>query len=357
MASEQEKQAIIDAWQVRHDEAIAVGGLRIIGSERHESRRIDNQLRGRAGRQGDPGATCFYLSLEDHLMKIFASEKMAGIMRRLGMQKGEEIVHPLITRAIENAQRKLEGYYFDIRKQLLSFDNVANEQRKVIYSQRAVLLELDSLEESIDEMLIRVFKRLINTYIPAESFEDQWQIIDLSQVLTEEFFLNINIQEMVDEDHHLTAVDIQNKIIDIALAEMKSQRNNVDISQWNLMSRAIILETLDLYWREHLAALDYLRQGIHLRGYAQKDPKQEYKKESFYLFSRMLSQLEYEVIAKILSLHWQASDEAASNDDFDSDDHDSNVISLQQGKTKLGRNDLCNCGSGEKYKNCHGRIV
>ena len=162
---------------------------------------------------------------------------------------------------------------------------------------------------------------------------------------------------MVDEDHHLTAVDIQNKIIDIAFAQMKSQRNNADITQWNLMSRSIILETLDLYWREHLAALDYLRQGIHLRGYAQKDPKQEYKKESFYLFSRMLSQLEYEVIAKILSLHWHANDEVASNEDFDSDALDSNVISLQQSKTKLGRNDLCSCGSGEKYKNCHGRIV
>ncbi|NDH09116.1 MAG: preprotein translocase subunit SecA [Gammaproteobacteria bacterium] len=355
--SEQAKQAIIDAWQIRHDEAIAAGGLHIIGSERHESRRIDNQLRGRAGRQGDPGSTCFYLSLEDHLMRLFASEKMAGIMRRLGMQPGEEIVHPLISRAIENAQRKLEGYYFDIRKQLLSYDNVANEQRKVIYAQRAVLLELDSLEESIDDMLVRVFKRLINTYIPAESFEDQWQIEDLSKVLAEEFFVNINIQQMVDEDHHLTALDIQQKVIDIALAEMKSMRNHLEITQWSLMSKGIILETLDLYWREHLAALDYLRQGIHLRGYAQKDPKQEYKKESFYLFSRMFSQLEYEVIARILSLNWQSGDEVASNEGFDDEGMGTNVITLQQNKSKIGRNDPCSCGSGEKYKNCHGKLV
>jgi preprotein translocase subunit SecA len=357
-ASEAQRKAIIDAWQTRHNEAVNAGGLRIIGSERHESRRIDNQLRGRAGRQGDPGSTCFYLSLEDNLMRIFASDKISGIMRRLGMKEGEQIVHPLITRAIENAQRKLEGHYFDIRKQLLSYDNVANEQRKVVYAQRAVLLELSDLEPSIREMCERVIKRLVNTYIPLDSFEDQWQVADLTKVLSEEFFININIQQMIEEDHHLSAHDLQEKISEIVLNHLIEQKKSIDESRWNMVTKSIILETLDLFWREHLQALDYLRQGIHLRGYAQKDPKQEYKRESFLLFTRMLNQLEHEVIANVLSVHWQASasESVAGNDRFDDED-DGNVISLSVSKAKLGRNDLCHCGSGEKFKNCHGRLV
>jgi|LauGreDrversion4_2_1035121.scaffolds.fasta_scaffold68683_2 preprotein translocase subunit SecA len=349
------------SWQERHDQVVAVGGLRIIGSERHESRRIDNQLRGRAGRQGDPGSTKFYLSLEDHLMRIFASDKITGIMRRLGMQKGEEIVHPLITRAIENAQRKLEGHYFDIRKQLLSYDNVANEQRKVIYSQRASLLDMDDISESMDEMCVRVIKRLVNTYIPSQSYEDQWQVNELMQVLNTEFLLIIDIQAMIEANHQLLAEDIQDKVAQLVLEQLKHQRSQVG-HFWSRICKSIILETLDLYWREHLAALDYLRQGIHLRGYAQKDPKQEYKKEAFYLFSRMLNLLEYEIIAKTLTINWQARPEdVAVNDTIldnlppvaGSDDH--HVVSLSG--MKLGRNDACHCGSGEKFKNCHGRLV
>ncbi len=358
--SENEVQQHKAAWKERHDQVIQVGGLRIIGSERHESRRIDNQLRGRAGRQGDPGSTRFFLSLEDHLMRIFASEKISGIMRRLGMGPGEEIVHPMINRAIENAQRKLEGHYFDIRKQLLGFDNVANEQRKVIYSQRAVLLEMDDLSQALDEMCERVIKRLVNTYIPAQSYEDQWQVEDITKILKEEFFLDIDIKGMIEENHQLLAEDIQNKISEFTVMHLKQQREQVG-EHWSRVSKSVILETLDLYWREHLAALDYLRQGIHLRGYAQKDPKQEYKKESFDLFSRMLSLLEYEIIVKILNIHWQAdTNEVAMNESFDAIaapvDVDPNVVSFQN-MTKLGRNDVCHCGSGDKYKNCHGRLM
>jgi preprotein translocase subunit SecA len=349
-----------EAWLERHDQVIAVGGLRIIGSERHESRRIDNQLRGRSGRQGDPGSTKFYLSLEDNLMRIFASEKISAIMRRLGMQPGEEIVHPLINRAIENAQRKLEGHNFDIRKQLLSYDNVANEQRKVIYSQRAALLDMDDVSESVDEMCHRVIMRLVNTYIPAQSYEDQWQVKELENILKEEFLIVLNIQEMIDQDHHLLAEDIQEKVTHIIVEHLQKQREDAG-EPWSKITKAVILETLDLYWREHLAALDYLRQGIHLRGYAQKDPKQEYKKESFLLFSRMLNLLEYEIIAKLLCLHWQASSEMAMNESFDQMPAApaDNIVSLtsETNIPKLGRNDVCHCGSGEKFKNCHGRLV
>ena len=356
-ATAEDIQMVKAAWQKRHDEAIDAGGLKIIGSERHESRRIDNQLRGRSGRQGDPGATCFYLSLEDHLMRIFASEKISAIMRRLGMQQGEQIVHPLITRAIENAQRKLEGHYFDIRKQLLSYDNVSNEQRKVIYAQRAILLELDDLSDAIEEMTISTFNRMIETYIPNESFEDQWQIAELTQALQDEFFLTIDIQKIIDEDHHLSASDIQNQLVNIAMSHLKDVRQQTAPDRWSMLAKAIILETLDLYWREHLAALDYLRQGIHLRGYAQKDPKQEYKKESFNLFSRMLTQLEHEVISKLFSVQWEAPAEAASNSYFDDNEDSGNVVSLHTLQHKIGRNDACHCGSGEKFKNCHGRLV
>jgi preprotein translocase subunit SecA len=357
-ATDLERKNVLDAWQQRHDEAVAAGGLRIIGSERHESRRIDNQLRGRAGRQGDPGSTCFYLSLEDNLMRIFASDRISGLMRRLGMKEGEQIVHPLITKAIENAQRKLEGHYFDIRKQLLSYDNVANEQRKVIYSQRAVLLELSDLGPSVSEMCQRVIKRLVATYVPAESFEDQWQLAELAKVLSEEFFVNIDLNKMVEEDHQLQALDIQERVTENVLSHLIKHKEAVDPMKWNMVSKSIILETLDLFWREHLQALDYLRQGIHLRGYAQKDPKQEYKKESFHLFTRMLNQLEHEAISNILSVHWQAGDAemVAGNERFD-DEGDANVLTLTASKNKIGRNDVCHCGSGEKYKNCHGRLI
>jgi preprotein translocase subunit SecA len=297
------------------------------------------------------------LSLEDNLMRIFASDRISGIMRRLGMKEGEQIVHPLITKAIENAQRKLEGHYFDIRKQLLSFDNVANEQRKVIYSQRAILLELTDLGSSVTDMCQRVIQRLVNTYIPLESFEDQWQIEELTQVLSEEFFVDINIKKMIEDDHHLQAADIQEKVTEQVISHLLKQKELVDTSKWNIVTKAIILETLDLFWREHLQALDYLRQGIHLRGYAQKDPKQEYKKESFHLFTRMLNQLEHEAIANIMSVHWQAGEAqmVAGNERFD--EEDDNVLTLTASQTKLGRNDLCHCGSGEKFKNCHGRLV
>jgi preprotein translocase subunit SecA len=238
---------------------------------------------------------------------------------------------------------------------LLSYDNVANEQRKVIYAQRSALLDLNDLSHSIDEMGERVIRRLVNTYIPLQSYEDQWQVSGLEQVFKDEFFMSLNIQQMIDEDHHLSAEDLQEKIAKIVVEHIQSQRQQVG-EPWSRMSKALILETLDLYWREHLAALDYLRQGIHLRGYAQKDPKQEYKKESFHLFSRMLNLLEDEIISKLLSLHWQADEQIAVNESL-SDLLPANAANTFEEPIRIGRNQVCYCGSGEKYKNCHGRLV
>lgn len=369
-------QKIKDDWQKRHDQVINAGGLRIIGSERHESRRIDNQLRGRSGRQGDPGSSRFYLSLEDNLMRIFASERVAAIMRKLGMEAGEPIEHSLVTKAIENAQRKLEGHHFDIRKQLLGYDNVANDQRKVIYSQRAELMQMQDPKDVIEKMRNDVISKLVDCYIPANSLEDQWDIPTLTKILAEDFRVIAEIQSWIDADHSISPAEIKDKIIDIFKNIYSSKENRLGREILSQFEKSVILQSMDNHWREHLSAMEYLRQGIHLRGYAQKDPRQEYKRESFELFTKMLDELKYDIIR----LH--SSVEIANEDDVnlveeqrknesnlnvtlhhDDDEHfmdnlnnEDKVIQFKRNNKKIGRNEICYCGSGKKYKNCHGAI-
>ena len=361
-------------WEKRHDLVIKAGGLRIIGSERHESRRIDNQLRGRSGRQGDPGSSRFYLSLEDNLMRIFASDRVAAIMRKLGMKPGEPIEHSLVTKAIENAQRKLEGHHFDIRKQLLGYDNVANDQRKVMYSQRFELMSMNDTRDVIEKMRTDVIERLVDAYIPENSLEDQWDITTLNKIIMEDFRVEAHIQDWIDKDHSISPEEIKNKILDIFISLYKEKEERLGREILNQFEKSIILQTMDNHWREHLSSMEYLRQGIHLRGYAQKDPRQEYKRESFELFTRMLYELKYDII-KFHSSIEIANEEDVSlveeqrkadsnlnvtlhhNDENDEDNYDENkVAQLKRPGKKIGRNDQCNCGSGKKYKNCHGAI-
>lgn len=373
-ASDAERQAVKKEWQQRHDDVVAAGGLRIVGSERHESRRIDNQLRGRAGRQGDPGSSRFYLSLEDNLMRIFASERVAGMMRRFGMKPGEPIEHSLVTKAIENAQRKLEGHHFDVRKQLLDYDNVANEQRKVIYSQRAALMEMTDPSEPVKGMREEVITTLVHTYIPPESLEDQWDISALTQVLADDFKLKTSIKKWTDEDHGIQPDQIKDKIIAMSMEQYSEKEKQIGREVLAQFEKSVVLQTMDNHWREHLAAMDYLRQGIHLRGYAQKDPKQEYKREAFTLFSNMLDSLKYDIIRLLASVEIKTEEdvsaveeqrraEQAQNMQFIhtdetlvNGDEDSVVATFKRNEKKVGRNDPCPCGSGKKYKSCHGSI-
>jgi len=374
-ADEDTIQKIKNDWQERHNIVIKAGGLRIIGSERHESRRIDNQLRGRAGRQGDPGSSRFYLSLEDNLMRIFASERVAGIMRKLGMEAGEPIEHTLVTKAIENAQRKLEGHNFDIRKQLLGYDNVANDQRKVIYSQRSELMQMQDPKEVVERMREDVISRLVAVYIPLHSLEDQWDIPNLTKLLNEDFRVSADIKNWIDADHSISPEEIKNKILNIFETIYASKEERLGREILSQFEKSIILQCMDNHWREHLSAMEYLRQGIHLRGYAQKDPRQEYKRESFELFTNMLHELKYDII-KFHSSVEMASQEDINlveeqrkaesdlnltlNHNIDSSFGDTNsedqIVQFKRTTKKIGRNDLCNCGSGKKYKNCHGVI-
>ncbi|EHL29065.1 preprotein translocase subunit SecA [Legionella drancourtii] len=373
-ATAEEKQEIKRVWQKRHDDVLASGGLRIIGSERHESRRIDNQLRGRSGRQGDVGSSRFYLSLEDNLMRIFASERVASMMRRLGMKPGEPIEHNLVTKAIENAQRKLEGHHFDVRKQLLDYDNVANDQRHVIYTQRASIMEMADTEEAINMMREDVINNLVDTYIPPQSLEDQWDAKALSDVLTEEFQLDIPVLQWIDEDHHIQQEQIKEKILASAVAQYDEKVRAAGRPVMSQFEKSVILQTLDNQWREHLASMDQLRQGIHLRGYAQKDPKQEYKKEAFTLFTSMLDNLKYDVIRLISSVEIQTEADVSAveeqrradqvshmslnhGDSFNDDESGTpQAQTYRRQEKKIGRNDPCPCGSGKKYKSCHGSL-
>lgn len=365
--------ALKKEWEARHEIVLAAGGLRIIGSERHESRRIDNQLRGRAGRQGDAGSSRFYLSLDDNLMRIFASERVASMMRRLGMKPGEPIEHSLVTKAIENAQRKLEGHHFDVRKQLLDYDNVANEQRKVIYSQRAAIMEMVDPIEPVQAMREEVLGSLVDTYIPSESLEDQWDVATLSQVLADEFNMKAPVKHWIDHDHTIQPHQIREKIITLGAAQYKEKEDQIGREVLAQFEKSVILQTMDNQWREHLAAMDYLRQGIHLRGYAQKDPKQEYKRESFTLFSDMLDQLKYDIIRLLASVEIKSEADVAVVEDQRRADQtmkmqyihadeaqldDPNVVTtFKRNEKKVGRNDPCTCGSGKKFKTCHGRIA
>jgi preprotein translocase subunit SecA len=376
-ASEADKKAIKEAWQTRHQQVLDAGGLHIIGSERHESRRIDNQLRGRSGRQGDAGSSRFYLSLEDNLMRIFASERMAGLMQKLGMEEGESIEHPWVSRAIENAQRKVEGHNFDIRKQLLEFDDVANDQRKVIYEQRNELMAAEDVSETVVSMRETVINNVISQYIPENSIDEQWNIEGLQQALRDEFALDLDIVSWLESDDHLHEEPLRARILEAAEQAVLEKENFVGSEIMRHFEKAIMLQTLDAQWKEHLAQMDYLRQGINLRGYAQKDPKQEFKREAFNMFSAMLESIKHDVISLISRVQVRAQEDVeaveeqrrqageveyqhADSDSMSNEDDEAHMPSHQEPVTrdgrKVGRNDPCPCGSGKKFKQCHGAI-
>ncbi|MCX8580795.1 preprotein translocase subunit SecA [Gilliamella sp. B3482] len=367
------------AWQVKHEEVIQLGGLYILGTERHESRRIDNQLRGRAGRQGDPGVSRFYLSLEDPLMRIFASERVGNMMRKLGMKEGEAIEHPWITKAIANAQKKVESRNFDIRKQLLEYDDVANDQRKAIYSQRNDLLDNVDIKETIDSIHGDVFTTVIDQYIPPQSIEEMWDIPGLEAALKSDFDLDLPIAKWLDEEQNLHEETLRERIIQLAQNKYLEKENIAGSEAFRQFEKSVMLQTLDTLWKEHLAAMDYLRQGIHLRGYAQKDPKQEYKRESFNMFANMLDALKYDVIGILSRVQIRSQEEVeeaerqrqaeveklmakqqANHESIGGMGNDEQSANSQQPvvrtQAKVGRNDPCPCGSGKKYKHCHGAV-
>ena len=360
-------------WQVRHDAVLAAGGLHIIGTERHESRRIDNQLRGRSGRQGDAGSSRFYLSMEDALMRIFASDRVSGMMRKLGMKPGEAIEHPWVTKAIANAQCKVESRNFDIRKQLLEYDDVANDQRRAIYSQRNELLDVSDVSETINSIREDVFKATIDAYIPPQSLEEMWDIPGLQERLKNDFDLDLPIAEWLDKEPELHEETLRERILAQSIEVYQRKEEVVGAEMMRHFEKGVMLQTLDSLWKEHLAAMDYLRQGIHLRGYAQKDPKQEYKRESFSMFAAMLESLKYEVISTLSKVQVRMPEEVeeleqqrrmeaerlAQMQQLSHQDDDSAAaaaLAAQTGERKVGRNDPCPCGSGKKYKQCHGRL-
>ncbi len=398
------REALEADWQARHEQVVAAGGLHIIGTERHESRRIDNQLRGRSGRQGDPGSSRFYLSLEDDLMRIFASDRMSGLMQRLGMQEGEAIEHPWVTKAIENAQRKVEAHNFDIRKNLLEYDNVANDQRKVIYGQRDELLRSEDISETIQSIREDVVNEIIDRYIPRESLEEQWDVPGLEQALSEEIGESFPIQQWLDEDHELHEETLRRRILDELERIYREKEEQVGAENMRRFEKAVMLQVLDTQWKEHLAAMDYLRQGIHLRGYAQRNPKQEFKRESFNMFQQMLERMKHEAISLISRVEVERQTDinrlemAPTEPEAMHAEHaEANALAeaagaegqapapgpargnpsgtagrtaarrpvaeanagaepYVRGERKIGRNEPCWCGSGKKYKHCHGKL-
>ncbi|MFA7240263.1 MAG: preprotein translocase subunit SecA [Sulfuricellaceae bacterium] len=368
--------ALKEEWQKVHEQVLAAGGLHIIGTERHESRRVDNQLRGRAGRQGDPGSSRFYLSLEDSLLRIFASDRVASIMDRLKMPEGEAIEHPWVTRAIENAQRKVEARNFDIRKQLLEYDDVSNDQRKVIYQQRNELLEVGDISETIEAMRGDVVNDFVGQHIPPESMEEQWDVPGLEKILAAELHLHLPLQQWLNNETGLDEHGLRQRISDAAHAQYLAKLEAVGAETLHNFERAVMLQSLDSHWREHLAALDHLRQGIHLRGYAQKNPKQEYKREAFELFAGLLDTVKREVTQVVMTVQVRSEEdveaiEAApppSNVQYHHADFDealATASSEEDGSAqhpfirpgdKTGRNDPCPCGSGKKFKQCCGKL-
>ena len=374
--SDDEKDARIAAlradWQVRHDAVLAAGGLHIIGTERHESRRVDNQLRGRSGRQGDPGSSRFFLSLEDPLLRIFASDRVAAIMDRLKMPEGEAIEHPWVTRAIENAQRKVEQRNFDIRKQLLEYDDVSNDQRKVIYEQRNELLASENIADTIRAMRDDVLNETISQHIVPGSMDEQWDVAGLEKTLAAQFSLDLPLAQWLDDDKTLDEDGLRKKICEAADAKYREKEALVGADGLRQFERAVMLQSLDSHWRDHLSALDHLRQGIHLRGYAQKQPKQEYKREAFELFSAMLAGIKAEVTQITSTVQIRAPEDVQAvepqepvNVHFEHAGYDeaedfaaaaSAAPTPAAAYPKVGRNDPCPCGSGRKYKQCHGRL-
>ena len=372
--TEEQIAAIKEAWKIRHDAVLAAGGLHIIGTERHESRRIDNQLRGRSGRQGDAGSSRFYLSMEDALMRIFASDRVSNMMRKLGMKEGEAIEHPWVTKAIANAQRKVESRNFDIRKQLLEYDDVANDQRRAIYSQRNELLDVSDVSETISSIREDVFKTTIDAYIQPESLEEEWDVQGLTERLKNDFDLDMPIAEWLDKEPELHEETLRERILETAKEEYKRKEEVVGAEMMRNFEKGVMLQTLDSLWKEHLAAMDYLRQGIHLRGYAQKDPKQEYKRESFNMFATMLESLKHEVISVLSKVQVRMPEEVEALEQQRREEaerlakqqqlshYEENALVTEDpdapasAERKVGRNDPCPCGSGKKYKQCHGRL-
>ena len=378
--AEPDKQArskqLHDEWQGLHDQVKAAGGLRIIATERHESRRIDNQLRGRSGRQGDPGSSRFYLSLDDSLMRIFAGDRVRAIMEKLKMPDGEAIEAGIVTRSIEGAQRKVEARNFDVRKQLLEYDDVANDQRKVIYQQRNEILEASSLVEQIANLRRSTMADVVRTFVPVNSVEEQWDLAGLEQVLRDEWQLDLPLKAEVEASQSITDEDLVERVAKAADELFDGKVEQVGVEQFTPFMRMIFLQSIDQHWREHLAALDYLRQGIHLRGYAQKNPKQEYKREAFELFSQLLDVIKMDVTRTLMAVRIRSAEEVAqaaeaieeraeriANVTYTHPNEDGSISQDAEPATQVaqvpraGRNDPCPCGSGKKYKQCHGRLA
>jgi len=381
-AKEAEIARLREVWKQEHEQVTALGGLRIIATERHESRRIDNQLRGRSGRQGDPGSSRFYLSLDDPLMRIFAGDRVKAIMERLKMPDGEAIEAGIVTRSIESAQRKVEARNFDIRKQLLEYDDVANDQRKVIYQQRNDIMDAASLQAQIASLREGCFTDLARQYVPAESVEEQWDLAGLENVLRDEWQIELPLRQELEAAAAITDEEIVEKVVAAANAAFADKVEKIGEENFTQFERVVLLQSIDSHWREHLSALDYLRQGIHLRGYAQKQPKQEYKREAFELFGQLLDSVKNEVTKVLMTVKIQSGEqlEQAAEEMENRAENISNVTYTAPTETggvettmdeesqrraaavpagdvpRVGRNDPCPCGSGKKYKNCHGRL-
>ena len=380
-ATDAEKEKERGDWLDRHQKVLDSGGLHVIGSERHESRRIDNQLRGRSGRQGDPGSTRFYLSLEDDLMRIFASERVARLMQSLGMEEGEAIEHPWVTRAIENAQTKVEGRNFDVRKEILAYDDVANDQRKVIYEHRNDLMAADEISEMISNIRTDVLNDVITKYIPAKTMEEQWDIKGLEEHLAQEYLLELPLQNKLDDDDAFQETDLREFVVDALELANKEKEAASTVEVMQHFEKSIMLQVLDNSWKEHLASMDALRQGIHFRGYAQKDPKQEFKREGFDMFTSLLDHIKYEVIGILAKVQVAQEEDVEAIDEqrqapqeMHYEHAEANPVEEQpqaiemanveesaeqpfvRGGKKVGRNDPCPCGSKKKYKQCHGKL-
>ena len=382
---QQKSQKLRDEWQSLHDQVVGAGGLHIVGTERHESRRVDNQLRGRSARQGDPGSSRFYLSLDDALLRIFAGDRVRAIMDRLKMPEGEPIEAGIVSRSIESAQRKVEARNFDIRKKLLEDDDVANDQRKVIYQQRNELLEAKDVSELIASLRHGVFTDLFRNHVPEESLEEQWDIRGLDAALAGEWQLDISLSDILAAEPNLTDHQLLERVVKAADDSYNAKVDVVGKEAFAGFERSVMLQSVDTHWREHLAALDHLRQGIHLRGYAQKNPKQEYKREAFELFGQMLDLIKNEVVRIVMTVHIQSREEIEAAEqglahshvenvhyqhaDFDADAAPEDLLAptasaeshkaqpLVHALPKVGRNDPCPCGSGKKYKQCHGKLA
>ena len=379
-----ERERIRAEWQTQHDRVVELGGLHVVGTERNESRRVDNQLRGRSGRQGDPGSSRFYLSLQDDLMRIFASDRVSGWMQKLGLEPGEAIEHRWVTRAIENAQKKVEGRNFDIRKQLLEYDDIANEQRKLIYQQRNELLEADDVADTVQAMVRDVAGALVDRFLPPGSVEEQWDLKGLKEMLHDEFGSTADPQALAAEPN-VDGDALRERLVAIVLDELAQKQARVEPAVMRHFEKAVMLQVLDSHWKDHLAAMDHLRHSIHLRGYAQKNPKQEYKREAFELFTQMLERVKTDVAMTVLRVQVRAEEDVEAVDrqrrpagEYDYQHADASALAgatqpddadvavadrpaataapFVRGERKVGRNEPCPCGSGRKYKQCHGQL-